>query len=423
MCSRQVLKIHANCWGGKLLGSLGLGKALVPKTDVSLTGTKLGSQENPEGIASEFVSGSTIFPITEWKELMQTKKMAAIAAFKLPELQKEAAALSLENSPESRAKLAEVKIEIFELSESLADYEKSKETVMGLGGTKSITDHALSDALLCSYDSHIMQYLMKDGDVVNIDFARFMAPNEAFTRGEGDNKGVFLTLRSVWLDHPVTEQPLSSEHVNTIMNWDMEQIESQWRRDGLIGDSAFFDKATATIEDLRVDRRNLGSASEDELNVLCDKYGLEKGSEMEMKKGIASHLKNQFESIQQECFGKIHPKAFEEYKNRTLALQGYIRECQAEQKSPNLAEAIPRMYPKLAVFMKVVERIDENPGVSISFTSSSGSLQQRSLSSIISEAENKKMASADEIAQMKESLAYYLANVPDESTISTAMDL
>lgn len=65
---------------------------------------------------------------------------------------------------------------------------------------------------------------------------------------------------------------------------------------------------------------------------------------------------NKFWEIRKQCMDQIHPKGFEDFKNRLGALQDYIKECKMNGKEPNLHDAFPKMYPLMAPFVKVFPR-------------------------------------------------------------------
>lgn len=304
-----------------------------------------------------------------------------------------------------------------ELKVNQSEYEQAKIDLMTVeGAVQSVRDHALTDTLLCSCDSHIVQYIVKDGEVLNIDFARFMAPSEAVL---GNNNNVYLKLRSTFLDHPQASEPFSQDEIKTILSWNLAQIESDWTKDGLLGNETAFKKAEEEIKNLQAERAHLGADSDALLREKCIKYNLpnDLGAD-EMKKALQLEILKQESNLRKECYTKVHPDAFKAFKERALALQEYVK----NNPSPNLKEAFPKMYPLAAPFMTVLERLDMNPSSSISIVNSEGSLKERSLNSIIAEAKENSLASPREIQEMEEALAIYEQTSRPESSLKTAMD-
>ena len=89
-------------------------------------------------------------------------------------------------------RLKEIPLEINKHQINIDECKKATQALIHAEKLEGIEDHALTDILFCAYDQHIGQYMVKDSVVHNIDFARFMAQHEAFTRGNGS--GVFFNL-------------------------------------------------------------------------------------------------------------------------------------------------------------------------------------------------------------------------------------
>lgn len=413
--------------GNTLVASMGLSKPLVPKIAATLKGATLGEERDPQGIASAFIKGASSFPRKEWNTYVAAKKNAAVANFLLPIFIDEAEKLS--KIPESQRNqgqndtLIDLQNKIANHNAIIAQFDKAKADVIALGGLDSIADHVLTDILFCSYDSHIQQYLYKDGELHNIDFARFMTPSDTFIQGEGKNRSVYATFRSTWLDHPITSLPIPQHQIDIITNWNIEEIESQWRHDGLIGDDEMFTRAAQNVADLRNDYKSLKSASIETLNHLCNTYGVPKGESYAMLQTLASTMQQRFDAIKKQCFEKIHPRAFQEFKERTVALQNYVKKCVDEGKDPTLAEAFPLMYPHLSPFMKVLNRMDENPGETIGISFSPSGLQMRSLQSIINLAMKTQLATREEIEQMFSAWSSCLNAAPDVHQLDLTINL
>lgn len=221
---------------------------------------------------------------------------------------------------------------------------------------ESLQHQVLLDELFCSYDSHVYQYKVEDGKVFNFDFARFLAPHEAFVRGEN----VFVSLRSTLLDNPVTTVPISPQLISQIKGWDSDKIEAGLKSQGLVGDEETFRKAEERIQ-------NPNESTEE---------------------------------VQEEVFKQIHPKAMKRFKERMVALQEYITDCEQTGTESTLRGAFDNMYPDLAPFIKVARRMYFNPSAQIGIKDG----KQQPLQSIIDDAKTKDLATPEEIEAMEKAL-------------------
>lgn len=286
-------------------------------------------------------------------------------------------------------------------------------------GSSSINSHVLADLILCSSDSHIRQFILNNGNLENIDFARYLTPSEVFVNSQG---AICLIFRSALLDHPFTSQPLSPEEQSNILSWDVKALGAQWNNLGLIGDKEFFDHSTKHLLELSEDISAISKSNYQELEGFAIKYDFEikPGIKEEgIKQALTDKIKNHFAQLQKICFSKIHPKAFRDLKKRIHVLQKYVRECQTNNTPPTLKEAFSRMYPRMVPFMKVAQRLMANPG---SLMAISG-FEPRSLQSIIDEAKQDGMATNDEIKEMEQALEEYKKEAPSIEDLGTTIDL
>lgn len=242
--------------------------------------------------------------------------------------------------------------------------------ILNVGSGESVRAQALIDCLFCSADSHVQQYRVKENEIFNIDFSRFFPPSEAIN----SITGTMLAFNSYFFGHPQTQAPFSSEEITKILSWDVGKVETEWRDANLIGNKEDFDDALNSLREISK-----------LLETTTDTVEKEK-------------LGKQFWEIRKQCMSQIHPKAFEDFKNRLVALQDYIKGCEKNQVQPNLHDAFFQMYPLAAPFMKVYERIDPHFG-QITFTK---------LKEIIEKARTENAATKEEILQMEESLQTYL---------------
>ena len=84
-----------------------------------------------------------------------------------------------------------------------------------------------------------------------------------------------------------------------------------------------------------------------------------------------------------------------------------------------------KMYPDLNVFLRVLERLEVNPGSSIGVGQDFilGRMAFRSLESIIKEAETLKLASEVELSEMKQAIERMRAKSLQTDTIGLTMNV
>ncbi|MFQ5729888.1 MAG: hypothetical protein ACE5GN_05970, partial [Waddliaceae bacterium] len=381
---------HREMLAGKLLQHMGMNQFVMPKLDVKFEKAKLGSEMSPEGIAGKWLEDAQDLDVKAWDKVGMAKR-----------------------------KLEEAKFKGEDTGQYERELSKAMEPFRELGGAESVQSHALIDLIFCSYDSHQLQYKHKNGQWHCFDFARFLAPFETFS-SEGYT---WATIRSAFLNDPRCDEAMEETLVDTIKGWDLEAMESDMRSSGLIGTEEEFAQAEKELSAILKDSVSLSGLSDDEAKAMCRKYGMAVGTDdtiSDLKAKLASRLSERKAEIKKQTYPKVHPHAFDQMKARMNRLQRYV----AESDSPTVTGAYERMYPQLSLFVKVLGRMEANPSLSISFKRDpSGNLMQRNLEMILSEAEDKKMATADEIAQMKEGLAELTANSPESLALATTMDL
>ena len=228
---------------GQLLPSLQLNTFVVSKEAVKLKQASLAGISNPQGIASEWLEGGA-FPTQAVDAFAQCKKALALER------------LRLETTPRlvDPKKLKELELR-FERSKALIGEAERK---MGVTHPHSIKQQMLVDALLCSYDSHAAQYVIKGGNYYNIDFSRFLPLKETCSL---DSRTTYLALRSEPLDHPAADLPLEKTEVEQILQMDPEKIEADWKEKGLIGERGDFAKAQQHMRDLQIEKKKFAAFS------------------------------------------------------------------------------------------------------------------------------------------------------------------
>jgi hypothetical protein len=371
---------------GKLLRDLGLDQYVIKKEEVQLKDAKIEEVESPEGIVSEWLIDAEEISTDDWENYWK----ALHTLNNIPE----------GFTPERGAALkavADAEVKLLKMS-------KAK---------KSIQSQAIIDMLFLTYDSHLKQYLLQNGEAYNFDFARFLSPGIAFLK-EGET---FIPLRSALIDHPFSKEPMSEEKIQEIKDWNLDQLEKNWRKNNLIGDPAFFELKTKELKEIE-EYKLLASENKakfNDLKEIAKKHSIPyiiNGNVREDDE-IIQDIQNK---IRKECFSQIHPKAFKDFKERIAILKDYV----ANANDPSPWQAFKLMYPLYQPFIDVLTRIDENnPCTSIGHEFSQVWSTPRSLESIIEAAKKNPQVSPNEVQAMEKALAELKKQAFDASEFAT----
>lgn len=241
---------------------------------------------------------------------------------------------------------------------------------------EAVQEHALIDILFCSYDSHLNQYLVKDGVPHCIDFARFLPPSSIYLK----NGVARATFRSIFFNLPSSKRPLSQRLIQKILSWDIEELEKYYRENDLIGDPDSFQKGNEEMKPILAHQFELNGLlqafkSKDpaalmnihmkcqELREIYHDLSLE-GSVLDQAFQAMQFLKIERSRVCSEPFAQIHPKAFEDFKRRLLSMQDYV----GKKTQPTIYEAFHILYPELSPFMHALSQWEPMPGFYISLT-------------------------------------------------------
>lgn len=404
---KMGLENHREILGGQVLKELGLATFVVPKNEVVFEGATLLGQKS-EGIASGWLDGgvplqnNTMIRDAEWIDLLKMKNRLANVELKVS------------TDPAAKKEALQLRADIAKLEENFVSPEIAK----------AIRNQVFIDILCCSADSHIGQYLLKDGSIYNIDFARHLGPQNFKKEGS-----TCCTLRSDLLDHPAASAPLSKEEVASYREMITHFSVAEEALKKLVGTQEFFKEAEETMTDLRDCLSRLDSLhpmkKEAFRNEIKERYGIETDKETlaDIKNDLKVKLKEKLEETKSSCYQKIHPVSFEELKTRIARLELYLQQCERENRSPTLTEATFRMYPDLEIFVKVLGRREKRPFGNLSLGTVSGTFQYRPLERVISDAKKDGLATAEEIVQMDESLANIQKTAQSSKMLETTMDI
>lgn len=284
---------------------------------------------------------------------------------------------------------------------------------------KGIRNQAFIDLLFCSADSHMGQYLVKEGEVYNVDFARHLVP-ENFEK-EGETYGTF---RSALLEHPAVSQPLSQEEVNTmkqaIQNFSKLQEKFPLRD---------LEVSERKINTLNKHMDRLKNLEESQIKNFAEEMKAAYGSEIkktepaEIKKELTEQLKKFQGNEKIFCFQNIHPIAFKEMSERVSRLENYLAKCDNEGTKPTILEATFEMYPNIKPFVQFLKRSELTPFDHLSVGLIKDEFQYRSFEKTLKEASSEGMASPQEIKEMTEALERMKTKRTTISLLQTTMDI
>jgi len=240
-------------------------------------------------------------------------------------------------------------------------------------GKFSVPFHILLDLLFFSCDSHEGQYITSQntkGEVeyVNIDFSRVLSNFIAFTR----ERQVFCPLRSLFLFHPRSFEPMPCELIHLIESWNIDAI--IYELIPLRGNPQEFAE--------EVDRFRMALLSKN------------------------SNPQAARDQIGETCFTKIHPQSFDLLINRLKETKKYIEDCTKYQKTaPTPFGLFERLYPDIAVILDIFKRMTPDPSQMINLKFVEDLAIPRSLESIVLWIKQAKMATPQELVVLDQAVA------------------
>lgn len=266
---------------GKLVKPLEIQDILVPKTDLNLPKAKISEYSDLKTIASVYIEDGSDFSDHDWHRYLRLRQELAVARYKkdpdasrIEEHLKDAEDLitSKRQANEYNRLKAELTA-LEEKGESTREIEVQLHTAerahLRYGSSPSIWMQGFLDMLFCSYDSHIRQYKVQDGKLINFDFARFLAPGEVFTR----SNETFAAFRSTFLDHPCAYQSVPEEIKVKLKTFDISKFKAHLAT--FAGTEKEFEQATDAIEQHNMDLFLLESQLSDRrLRELATTYGI-----------------------------------------------------------------------------------------------------------------------------------------------------
>lgn len=320
--------------------------------------------------------------------------------------------------------------------------------------SSDLAELGLIDLLMCSYDSHIQQnrvHIDNEGNtrVLNIDFARYLAPEDAFIR---ENQ-TFPTLRSYICG--CDDVQFSPEQIEMIKGFDVENLE----RENHVENRADVEKCSQQIHRFKIileilkDPDNLKTGTikkwcgklfnspipinnpdiQDYKKVLLDFFYTQLAKEtniepmnldnkedvLRFRKVLEQKVSSLSNNLRSQAFEKIHPKAYENLKSRVGKLKEYV----GNNDPTNLKGATYAMYPDFVPFFKVIERLSPNPVESFSVGRLNGTLVQIPLEHWITQAQETNLATPEELEDMKNALERIKKGACKDGELNTTMEL
>lgn len=429
----------------KMLAPLLLSDLFVFKEDRSK------ETEEPQTIAGEWLDKGVSFPRKEVDQILKLNHQLWQEMGKTSRNDQRISLLKEKLEEAERTLLDKLKINPEDL-ETRKNFESAMQ------------EHALVDLLFCSYDSHEGQYKVQNGLPLCYDFARFLAPSPIYTKEEIDYTNLaenqiltHFTLRSFFLDHPVSYRPLSQETIKKIMSWDIDDIEAAYRKDHLLANPEIYELAGQQFELVEKQKDQLAKIQmkkiyeptpevAEEFHKLCESIyqnlGIDKDklfSFLEKKIGdptdprapileeelihyLDKELDRRRYEIKKNCrhfFNQVHPDAFKEFRDRMVGLQRYV----STEKEPTPQGIFRELYPDEALFMDILRRWDIHPAEHIAISKNPNDPFQ-TLEDIITKYETTKpKPTTNEISQLTQALERLKARAKPSYTLAFSMDL
>lgn len=342
----------------KLATSLQLDKFLLTKKEITLKGIQVGKTVDPTGLACPFI-GNEADRIWQKgiKRYLYLQRLVHRQANKESKVKHWQQCLSREVKKLDKLQMQE-----------------------------SIEGNLLLDLIFGSYDSHINQYKIQEGLLVNLDFSRFGLPCESYRMGER----TYATLCSSLLDNPYVEKPLSSQTQDLIKSWDLNKIKQTL--ESYVGLKEEFLEGTERMRSLRAHMYALVVAHPKRIPF---KFFMTFGKRAEtmtlrqQKKLIRMKYIHEATCLKKRLFQKLHPEALQAIVRRIELIQ------QALHPGLSSKDLFARLYPQLLPFFEFLKPLVISPGLGLAFKPGRRSLEQVSMEEIASHVSiklNKKEA-------------------------------
>lgn len=321
--------------GAKLVNSLGLSEPLLPKSPVSFP------RKSESFLAGEFVDRDTNLDMDKLDEIAQLQFQLNAATSQVQKMESSPAEFSLFRIS---GRYAQAVSNRDTLAQQVADRTNLLREKVDVSDMHQL---CLTDLLFQSTDSHSDQFLRtKDGHFHNIDFARFLPPNETFRAGDG---GIIADFRCCWLDYPAANQEMSVELQQRIAGWNIDEIEEEWRGQGLLYTQEEYTHDKAKLFRLKAElEKNMDSLTPDQRKDIAKSYGLTYSNRAQLRQD----LNNLYIEHRRKCFAKVGPHSLKKFKERVVSLQTYIEDCRRTRTPPTPRGAFAKMYPDFVPFLK-----------------------------------------------------------------------
>jgi hypothetical protein len=252
---------------------------------------------------------------------------------------------------------------------------------------ESSQEHALTDMIYLSTDSHCKQYLIKsDGEAIGFDYARFLPVSSVFQSDHLHYAG----FRSAFFDLPSSRDAIAEPLANKILAWDPAKIGKNIEKAELVGGEDYV-SAKKEVENALNDIRNL-------YNRIKNVKGKGNSPSHAMLKKEIEEKQDAIAKLLPGLRKKIDPSAFEEFKKRLSVIKDLVQSRkEAGQPNPSIREIFAVAYPDLAPFMEVLERMDPAPSEKLGRNNNSF---YRSLEDVVAEAAAKRKISKEEKVQL-----------------------
>jgi hypothetical protein len=240
--------------------------------------------------------------------------------------------------------------------------------------------------------------------IVSVDEGRWGPPGIAYAYGTS----AATTFKNSLITHPDCLKPVPEEFKEFLKHrlGEIDQTAKKMEEMGLVLPQEEFKRMEEAYTDVTDTLTALGreKIKDAEIPALAQKYAIAFDTNTtisELKNKITDHLRAKKGELKEKAFAKQSEQSLINEVTREKKMIEYI----LNTSSSTMYGAFEAGYPELATFMRVLRRMEPDPGKSIAYTPLFGTLAPRNLSILIQTAKKQKSASDEEIAQMEKDLA------------------
>ena len=281
----------------------------------------------------------------------------------------------------------------------------------------SVCKLAFYETKINANDFHTQQFMIGPDShqsgkkrMVSIDEGRWGTPDIAYSYGIS----IAVTFKNSLITHPDCLKPVPDEFKEFLRNRlkEIDRTADEMTEKGLVCSEEEFkllEAAYKNVTDTLSAFTRIGKIKDGEIPDLAKKYDIIFDPDTtvnELRSKIEGHLRSKKAELKEKAFVKQSQASLLAEMGREKRMAEYI----LQNDKATIYGAFERGYPELATFMRVLGRMEPDPGKSLAYTAGQGMLLPRNLASFIQTAKKLDMASDEEIAQMQKDLATLKSN-------------